>query len=240
MRTTTTLWTTVACLVVVSAAQAGIIDLPVMYGQGPYDPNVSNVATKSNCAFSQIVYADDFISVGTQPIAAVRWWGAYGHADGHANQQVDAHISFHYAMGDTPFSYPHPIEGPPIVLYDVVATATDTGDKYLGIFPIYEYEAYLPVPFDHAAEAPQSPLAGELFIDIGIPDPDKAWWWIPMATTDPILDWSASSSPGHEGPWVGGEQYNLPFELMTPEPATLALMGLGAVTLVLSRRRHIV
>jgi len=239
MHTTRTLWMVVASLMVVSVAQAGIIDLPVMYGQGPYNPNFGpGTPPRSNCAFSEIVFADDFISSGTQPIIAVRWWGAPGNSTGHPSSQVDAHISFHYAVGEPPFSYPHPVEGAPIVLHDVVATATPTGDSYL-VFPIYEYEAYLPVPFDHAFHATQSPLVGELFVDIGIPDPDMAWWWIPMVESDPIHDWSASSSPGHNGPWVGGEQYNLPFELMTPEPATLALMGLGGVVLVLQRRRRV-
>ena len=249
-------WLVVGLAVLVLAlwaapARADFIDLPVKWSQTPH--STWDGYYSDHTGTTEQVMAEDFRCTDPDPIVAVRWWGFYsGESQIRDEEWVLFDISFHLSTGGHPYSVP---AGPPVALYENVETQQAwTGeciDPPDGGEPVYRYDAYLPGGgFDQAARSPQSPNPGELFIDICQPG-GQVWCWSILESLpedDPILGWAAVSdtrfgSGGHDGPWLStgdeavDEPGQLAFELMTPEPATLALVGLGLVGGLLSRRR---
>jgi len=218
--------------ILAAVAAADYIDLPVKWSQ-PYDPQYRGWL--SDCTGTEI-QADDFECRDPDPIVAVRWWGVYwGEVDPRDPAYKDFHISFHLSTGQHPDSIP----GALIELYDVVAQESFTGDyESSGGFAIYRYDAYLREAFDQwlYSQSPENEIPGELWIDICQPSGED-WCWMESGTYN--LDYPAFSFDGHNGPWASASgDPDLAFELMTvPEPATMALLGLGLAGLVMRHRR---
>ncbi|MCJ7655918.1 MAG: PEP-CTERM sorting domain-containing protein [Dehalococcoidia bacterium] len=179
---------------------------------------------------SEITRADDFICNDPAPIVAVRWWGSYIGETTPRDEQSgfwkSMDISFHLSDGnDHPLSLP---VNPYLSLQTVLAQETFWGEDAQGEL-VYEYNASLPQPF-------YQELGVEYFIDIDDPL-EGNWGWHTAESQN--LDYSASQSPNHIGPWAHDPDayVDLAFELMVPEPATIALLGLGALSLIRSRKR---
>lgn len=219
-----------------SYAWADFINLPVKWAQVPWDKDGSDYL--SDHTADQVV-ADDFVCDTPVPIVAVRWWGSYiGERDPRNDGLTGPFgISFHNSLGEHPNSIP----GPLITAYTVIAQEVFVGLDNKGE-PVYRYDAFLTVadvgivPFDQWKHS-QNPEynVGELFIDICKPTQEN-WGWHEVEPPHPILDF-AVVAPGHLGPWNSLET-DMAFELMIPEPTTMALLGLGSLILLRRRKKN--
>lgn len=225
-----------AVCLLAAVAQADYIDLPVKWSQVPWD--FYGTDWLSDCTAGQVM-ADDFECRDMDPIVAVRWWGSYDHENWVREEQQwvsPFDISFHFSFGPHPFSIP----GQLIVLYQVEAQQQFVGFDSQGV-AVYRYDAYLPEEFDQwlwaHEEAPMMDYnVGELFLDICLPT-GELWGWHEVVPPHPILDFAAIGM-SHQGPWMSTEETDLAFELMTiPEPATMALLGVGLAAMFLKRKR---
>jgi hypothetical protein len=214
------------CLV---TARADYIDLPIKWSQPITDVNLDGIIDGGLVSSDHTVVgvkADDFTSDG-RPIVAVRWWGGY---ISDINQRPNGYtgpfdISFHLSAGTHPDSLP---VDPYLVLYEnVTAQEVFIGMNQFGMF-VYRYDAYLPMPFYETAGV-------EYFIDIDKPTAET-WGWQTIDTSlSPIQDWAANTGGNHVGPWSHIPD-DLAFELMVPEPSTIALLALGGLALLWRRR----
>lgn len=217
-----------------SAAWADYIDLPVKWSQMPDLQGDSEWSDHT----SDWVWADDFICDDADPIVAVRWWGGYwGETVPHGDGYTTFDISFHFSEWAHPRS--QPVEGP-IVVYQVTAQEVFTGAYNRLGNPVYRYDAYLPEAFEQQEYSTLSPNLGELFMDICQPSGEQWAWQHADGRYGP--DFAAYGWAGHGGPftssdWSGHPGWDLAFELMTPEPATMSLVGLGLAGLVARRKR---
>jgi hypothetical protein len=221
------------------SAWADFINLPVKWSQVPWDKNGSDWLSDHR---SGQVIADDFLCYTPEPIVAVRWWGSYKHdtEPRKPGRTGPFDISFHNSLGLHPGSLP----GPLITMYTVNAQEVFVGLDNSGE-PVYRYDAYLTnaagalEPFDQWRYShDQQYNMGELFIGICKPTLQN-WGWHEVALPHPILDFAAAAL-GHNDPWDrAGCGTDMAFELMViPEPATVCLLGLGALSLLRRRKNN--
>ncbi|MGD0464816.1 MAG: PEP-CTERM sorting domain-containing protein [Tepidisphaeraceae bacterium] len=213
-----------------ATARADFINLPVKYSQ-PIGFNANGQIIGGDFSSDQTlntVKADDFTDNYNDPVVAVRWWGSYGNTAQQADGFVGPFdISFHLSDGT-----PHPNSLPvnaPLATYVVnaqqVYVGLDTSPE-----PVYRYDAYLPTPFPETAGT-------EYFMAIDKPASVPLWGWHETPGPHPILDYAAVGA-SHNGPWVQlGTQTDFAFELMVPEPTSLALVAVGALGLMMRVRR---
>jgi len=233
-------------LLAASFAWANYIDLPVKWsqlvdrsGQGYY----SNHIGQPDIGHGPQVYVDDFVCDDPDPIVAARWWGAYPEPypihnhGGHAVGPFD--ITFHHSTGPHSQSIPADL----ITQYTVYAQEVYVGHDSTNQYAIYRYDAYLPQAFDQWRYSQQPGPnndwnVGELFFGVCQPTDSEFWYWWETLPPHPVMD-SAKWATTHNGVWNAGQTNgsDMAFELMTPEPGTIALLILGGLAGLAGRRR---
>lgn len=228
-----TLW--VLVLGLAGAAMAEYIDLPVKWSQAPNDPEGGDWYSNGE---SQTM-ADDFACNDRDPIMAVRWWGSYFGETGTPRPVGHVgpfEIAFYYSVPGATAPHPLSLPGERVATWRVTAQEQDIGRESNDEF-VYRYDAYLPQAFDQwfYSQNPANGIKGELWMSIANLF-EYDWGWEEAALAHPILDYAAYYHLPQG--WQSSQNTDLAFELMTPEPATLALMGLGLVGLLARRRRN--
>ena len=227
-------------LVLVVPAFADFIPLPVKWSQPPD----MQIGMDHLSIHPEPVVADDYISQTLDPIVAVRWWGSYIGYNGQppsgylppAGFAVPFHLGFYT---DVPTNAANPFSHPGTLVYDTVVSAQEeffgtSGDPEI----VFEYNAYLQIPFDQAQYHPTGGGPAVLWLRIDRYDRED-WGWHESITHN--ID-DAVTGP-HFGPWSpllkkDQTSADMAFELMIiPEPGTLALVGLGLASLVCVVRR---
>jgi len=231
-------------LVLSAAAHADFIDLPSAYSQTPWDYYGSPFISDSAAGW---ILCDDFTVTTRWPVEAVRWWGS------HLNDQLDTsrpdepgfiepfNVAFYASVLPDGQTHPDSRPGPLACLVEVLAQRVfvEVDDLH---YAVYRYDAYLPEDnlFDAwAAAYPASPapgqVAGQLFLSIDKPD-DNAWAWHEVEGPHPILDyvgWLDADRQTYRGDFPS----DMAFEILVPEPASLALLAAGSLLLAARRPR---
>jgi len=235
--------------IAVPLAQAEYIDLPVKWSQPPdMERGLDHRSFHGTVVAPDPVVADDFISVTGDAIVAVRWWGSYLTADGGLPSDykppvgfaVPFHISFYSdvpAGQDPTAPWSHPGQ---LLLEQTVLAQEELYGEVPDPETVFMYNAVLKIPFEQALY--HEPGAATVFW-IAIDRIDREDWGWHEAITQNIDD--AVTGPTHLGPWTPlfkikdpNVSADMAFELMVPEPTTLALLTLGVVPLLRRRVRR--
>ncbi len=246
------------CLLLAAGAvvRADYIEGPIKWSQLP---DMDTGTDQYSVHLGDAVCSNDYRCVDPDPVVAVRWWGSYldnsGPAEGAVNHPT-FELAFHY---DCPantqdfetgeiLAYSHPtlvpIIHPWVVAQEIYVGTTLGGER------VYRYDAYLPEAFDqwYWKNDDMNPHGSDIFwIDIGrvhldasgeeVNPPTIQWGWHESETVK--LDNAISNPAYHFGPWAGVTvlQKDLAFEVITiPEPATMILLGFGALALLRKRQ----
>jgi len=227
--TAVTALTLFGCVV---AARADYIDLPIKRSQPiGWDNGVIIGVDRLSDHTVNTVMANDWLCNDPHPIVAVRWWGSYIGSStviptGYIN---NFDISIHASDGSE-LNHPSSLPTDLLALWtDVTVQQEFVGFDVSGD-AVYRYDAYLPSPFD------QTP-GTEYFLDIDQPTGEN-WGWHDADLPYPVLDWAAVGTT-HAGPWqTYVPNTELAFELMVPEPSTLAIAGWGIAVLAFAAYRR--
>ena len=238
-----------------TVALAGHINLPVKWSQLP---DMNQGVDKYSVHLGNAVCSNDWQCTSPEPVVAVRWWGSYldGHDPGSGPNQVPFELVLHWDVPANTVSpdsgevlaYSHPGNNGPLPVWFNLSVQEHFYGTTAGGEKVYEYNVRLGYPyFDQQAWIDNyfNPVPNNniFWLDIGYADLDASqhakhvWGWHEANVLQ--LDNAISNPALHFLPWANVTVLNkdLAFELMTPEPATLALLGLGAVATLIRRRR---
>ena len=216
-------------------AAAEYIPLPVKWSQVPPDRYGGDWTSSGN----QRV-ADDFVCGDRAPIAAVRWWGSYlgemaePRPTGHVGPFA---ITFYYSTPGATAPHPLSLPGTAVVGYRQITAQEEVVGREENDEFVYRYDAYLPQAFDQwlYSQNPNNGIQGELWMSV-VNQFEPDWGWEAAAVNHPVVDYAAYWHLPQG--WQSSQNTDMAFELMVPEPATLALLSLGAAGLAAGRRRR--
>ncbi|MBW2194472.1 MAG: hypothetical protein JRF37_02590 [Deltaproteobacteria bacterium] len=182
------------------------INMPVMWSQLPDMNNenayLSTLEWDTEEPTSPIVAIDFMVSSDPElykPIVALRWWGCYldGFEPDTPRENAEFVVSWYFDKIGEPWT-------PGDFLYnDFSVFASETFFGMAGTMKIYEYNAYLSLPFDQEYWQGEQPY-GWWWFWIGIAFKDtsahgRQWGWHASLPTDNIV---ANVGETQTGPWT--------------------------------------
>jgi hypothetical protein len=179
--------------------------------------------------------ADDYLCENPLPVNDVHWWGSYWDPYPGQPQPINGFtISFY---SDVPASPTGESSHPGDLLHQAYING-NCNETYYGYSAndttnVYQYGTILPEPFQ---QVPGTVYWLSIVVDQGWEEAPPYWGW--HNSSDHWNDGAVHSyfQPPFWYPILGGGQ-DLAFELtVVPEPATICLLGIGALSLLRRKR----
>jgi hypothetical protein len=174
------------------------------------------------------IAADDYMCENPLPVTDVHWWGSYWNPSPGSPQLINGFtISFYSDVpADDAGNFSHPGD----LLYEAYVSG-NCNETYYGYSAfdstnVYQYDTILRKPFEQEY--------GKIYwLSIVV---DQGWEMPPFwGWHNSYNHWNDSAVQSYmQEPWYpiyGGGQ-DLAFELTVPEPATIVLLGIGALSLI--------